>query len=81
MSDNHFDLGVSRKGRLYADILLLMLKGAGYAAIVFFGIWIGIVVLAWLGSFLPPESKEALDPSPWSFNLEAPMETETVQTV
>ena len=38
---------------------------------IFFGAWIFVVALAWLGSFLPPESKEAVDPTPDSFVSQA----------
>jgi len=62
MSDQPLDLSNSNKTRLFADVTFLMLKGAGYAAIVFFGLWIGIAVLAALGNLLPPESKQAPDP-------------------
>ena len=55
--------------RLRADVLALMLKGAGYAAVfcvaVGFLIWITYAI----GLLLPEESKEADDPTPFSFIL------------
>lgn len=58
-----------RTFRLRADVLTLMLKGAGYAAIlclvVGFIIWITYAI----GLLLPEESKEADDPTPFSYNL------------
>jgi hypothetical protein len=55
--------------RLRADILALMMKGAGYAMIfclvMGFIIWAGYAV----GLLLPEESKEADDPTPFSYNL------------
>ncbi len=44
-----------------------MLTGAGIAGGIVFGSWAFIAGLAWLGTFLPPESKEAVDPTPDSF--------------
>lgn len=64
MSDNHDYLGTSDNTfRLRADVLALMLKGAGYAAIfcLVVGVFIGGTI--WVGSLLPAESKESPDPS------------------
>ena len=57
--------------RLRADVLSLMLKGAGYAAA--FCIAVGVILGAtiWVGGLLPPESKEAPDPTPLSYVLPA----------
>ena len=66
MSDDNSMLDMNRRSRLTADITFLMLKGAGYAAIVFFGLWILIAVLAAVGGLLPDAAREASDPSPWS---------------
>ena len=52
-----------------------MTRGAFVAFGIFFGAWAFVAVLAWLGTFLPPESKEAVDPTPDSFPvIEAPAE-------
>lgn len=64
MSDNHDYLKTSDTTfRLRADVLALMLKGAGYAAV--FCIVVGVFLSAtiWIGTLLPAESKEAPDPS------------------
>lgn len=66
MSDNNSPLGLSDKGRLSADITYLMLKGAGYAALLVLTIWFGIAVIAFIGGLLPDEARQADDPSPWS---------------
>ena len=68
--DNALSIGGSRT-QLAGDITRLMLKGAGYATAAFLLLWLVIVVLALIGKALPPESQEAVDPSPWSA-LEAP---------
>jgi hypothetical protein len=64
MSDNHDYLGTSDNTfRLRADVLALMLKGAGYAAIFCVAVGVLLGATIWIGSLLPPESKEAPDPS------------------
>jgi hypothetical protein len=65
MSDNHDYLGTSGDNsfRLRADVLALMLKGAGYAAIFCIVVGVFLAATIWVGSLLPPESKEAPDPS------------------
>ncbi|QUJ78409.1 RC-LH1 core complex protein PufX [Sulfitobacter albidus] len=52
--------------RLGADVAYLMLKGAGYAAIVCIVLLVLTYGTVWVGKFLPPESKEAPDPTPLS---------------
>lgn len=79
MSDNNDFLRTSSGDfRLRADVLALMLKGAGYAAIfcvaVGFFIWITYAI----GLLLPPESKEADDPTPFSYQV---IDTQTDATV
>ena len=71
MSDNHDYLrtNASRSFRLRADVLSLMLKGAGYAAIFCLVIWFGLTVIYWVGNLLPDESRETEDPTPFSFIL------------
>ncbi|WP_291836817.1 RC-LH1 core complex protein PufX [Limimaricola sp.] len=64
-------MGLSDRTRLRADMTWLMLKGAGYAALLVFGVWLVIAVLELVGSVLPPDSKTAPDPTPTSM-LEAP---------
>ena len=70
MSDNNDYLRTSGGDfRLRADVLALMLKGAGYAAlfcvVVGFLVWITYAI----GQLLPEQSKEADDPTPFSMNL------------
>ncbi len=67
MTDDETYLGTTRRTRLAADVGYLMAKGAGYAALLVFGLWLVVAVIALVGGLLPPESQEALDPTPWSF--------------
>jgi hypothetical protein len=62
MSNNETILNLSRKNRLSADILFLMLKGAGYAAAVVVSIVLVIVIIQQIGLLLPEDSKTAPDP-------------------
>jgi hypothetical protein len=63
MSDDSLLSGITRRQRLVAEITWLQLKGAGIAAAVFFGIWLGISILNWVGTtILPEESQLADDP-------------------
>ncbi|MFQ6550802.1 RC-LH1 core complex protein PufX [Aestuariibius insulae] len=66
MSENHDYLRTAGASRLYGDVLLLQLKGAAYAAVVLLALLAGYMVLLGISSLLPPESKEALDPTPTS---------------
>ena len=56
-------IGISISGQMFMGFIV--------AGGIFFGAWIFVVALAWLGSFLPPESKEAVDPTPDSFVSQA----------
>lgn len=62
MSDNESMLQVSGRTRLAGEVLILMLKGAGYALVFALVIWGFLAILAGIGGLLPPESQEALDP-------------------
>ena len=62
MSDDHQYLGMTRRGRLFADVTLLMLKGAGYAAVFVVLIWFSIAAIAAIGGALPERSRETPDP-------------------
>ena len=78
MTDNNDYLRTGdRTFRLRADVLTLMLKGAGYAAI--FCLAMGLIIWGTyaIGLLLPEESKEADDPTPFSYNLTI----EDIQTV
>ncbi|ARU02953.1 RC-LH1 core complex protein PufX [Yoonia vestfoldensis] len=66
--DNILDM--NDKSRLTADITFLMLKGAGYAALVVLAIWFFIAAFAFVGRALPEESRSTPDP----INRAAPME-------
>ena len=78
MSDKSNILGTSDKSRLYGDVTILMLKGAGYAAVVVIGIWLTIAVIAAVGRALPEESRQQPDPTPLSFLV---IETPAATTV
>ena len=60
--ENENILDVSEKSRLTADITLLMLKGAGYAAVFLLAVWFLIAVMAWIGRALPEERRDTPDP-------------------
>ena len=61
MEDDNI-LNLEGRTRLSADITLLMLKGAGYAAVVILAIWLVIAVIAGIGRALPEESRDNPDP-------------------
>ena len=63
MIDDDDILRLGRRGQLTANVTFLMLKGAGYAAIVVVTLWVGLVLLGWFGrAVLPDESRNAPDP-------------------
>lgn len=79
MSDNNDYLRTSsRTFRLTADVTTLMLKGAGYAAIFCIIILFVSVVAVKLAGLLPPESKEAVDPTPTSFLIDQMADTSDI---
>ncbi|MDA8585518.1 RC-LH1 core complex protein PufX [Rhodobacteraceae bacterium] len=71
MSDNHDYLGTSDnpKLRLSADVLMLMLKGASYAAIFCLALWFILAAIHWVGLLLPEDSRFRPDPTPFSFHM------------
>lgn len=71
MSDNHDYLGTDNnpKFRLSADVLMLMLKGAGYAAVFCLALWFILAAFQWAGKLLPEASRDTPDPTPYSFYL------------
>jgi len=79
MSDEHINLlgDTSQRQRLFGEALILSLRGAAIGAAIFFGIGIFFWLIAVVGSLLPPESKEALDPTPWSYIIEQPLDDTT----
>ncbi len=62
MMDNGNILDMSEKSRLTADLTLLMLKGAGYAAVFLLVVWFVIAAIAFIGRILPEESRQTPDP-------------------
>lgn len=74
MSDNDDILGTgdNKRMRLGADGLILMLKGAGYAAVFCLAVWFTIAALHQIGLLLPEDSRFRPDPTPFSFNLTEP---------
>jgi hypothetical protein len=69
MSDNYFDEG--RAAMLRSWVLGQMLRGAGFAAILVFGIGLLLYAIYLVGLLLPEESKQAPAPMPQS-HLEQP---------
>ena len=70
MSDNNDFLRTDVDDfRLRADVLALMLKGAGYAAALSLVIGLSMWALYAVSTLLPEDSKEADDPTPFSYNL------------
>jgi Intrinsic membrane protein PufX len=47
-------------------VLSKMMEGAGWAALFVVGIGVALLLLVWLGGFLPEASKQAPDPTPES---------------
>ncbi len=79
MSDNNDYLRTSTGSfRLTADVTTLMLKGAGYAAIFCITILLISILAVKFADLLPPESKEAVDPTPTSFLIEQMTETSDI---
>lgn len=73
MSDNNDFLRTGDSTfRLRADVLMLMLKGGGYAALLCIGFGLFMWILYGVGLLLPEESREADDPTPFSA-YEAPI--------
>lgn len=71
MTENHDYLGTADnpRMRLSGEVLILMLKGAGYAAIFCLVTWFTIWAIYAVGLLLPEESKEADDPTPFSYEM------------
>ena len=69
MKHNHDYLGVNEDPNiaLKGQVLILQLKGAGYAAVFCLALVLGVLALAWLGKLLPEESRETEDPTPFSY--------------
>ena len=65
-----YDDGEFNQSNLFFDVMKQMLVGAGIAGGVVIGAGVFIYVLYLIGTFLPPESKEAADPTPDSFYSE-----------
>ncbi|MEM6589815.1 MAG: RC-LH1 core complex protein PufX [Pseudomonadota bacterium] len=59
-----FDVSDARR-----SIMNQMAKGFMIAMVTFFGPVVFILVIYWIGLLLPPESKEADDPTPDSFPI------------
>jgi hypothetical protein len=79
MSDNNDYLRTSTGSfRLTADVTTLMLKGAGYAAIFCITILFISILAVKFADLLPPESKEAVDPTPTSFLIDQMTETSDI---
>lgn len=62
MSDNSDYLGVNGRSRLYGDVLLLMMKGAGYACAFCLILWFVLAVIVGIGRALPEDSRSTPDP-------------------
>ena len=65
-----YDSGEATETNLFWDIFKQMIIGAGIAGGVVVGAGVFIYVLYLIGTLLPPESKEAADPTPDSFYSE-----------
>ncbi len=76
MSDNNDFLRTTSDNsfRLRADVLALMLKGAGYAAVFVLVIWAVMAAIYGAGKLLPEESRDTPDPTPFSYNLTVQMD-------
>jgi hypothetical protein len=63
MSDNNDILGTTGRSRLGADVMLLMLKGSGYALVLCLAIWLVAAVIIGIGRALPEDSRFTPDPN------------------
>lgn len=70
-SESAFDVTNAR-----SSIITQMGKGFVLAMVTFFGPVLFIVAIYYVGLLLPPESKEAADPTPDSFPIVMEMEAE-----
>ena len=79
MSEDNKEIfdGDFSKSRIFAEITGQMIVGAGAAGAVVVGAGVFIWVLYLIGTLLPPESKEADDPTPdsFSYHYAQPFET------
>ena len=67
MTDNNDYLRTGERSfRLRADVFLLMMKGAGYAALVCVAVGFLLYALYGIGLLLPDAAREADDPTPFS---------------
>ena len=69
MSDNHdyLNTGLDDKTlRLSGQVTFLMLRGAGYAMVFCLAVWFLIWATITIGEWLPEESRETEDPTPFS---------------
>jgi hypothetical protein len=64
MSDENY-FAITRRAQLTAWITGQMLRGAGWAAAVVVGFGLVLTVLAYLGTWLPAESRDTPDPNTW----------------
>jgi len=71
MSDelNYLGTKADPQLRLKSDVLMLQLKGAGYAAVFCIICALAVTGLWAVGLLLPAESKEADDPTPFTYIL------------
>ena len=70
MSDNNDFLRTETGDfRLRADVMALMLKGGGYAALLCFAVGLCLWVLYAIGQLLPAESRDTPDPTPYSYHM------------
>lgn len=76
MSENEDYLGVNSQTRLYGDVLILMLKGAGYACVACLAIWFVAAVIIGIGRALPEDSRDTPDPINRTWTMEAPADAD-----
>jgi len=75
MSDQPWYLEGTKPPSIGSWIFAQMAKGAGYGALIFFGAVFFVFIFVAIGNLLPPESKEAEDPTPNSAAIALPAET------
>ena len=64
MSDDNY-FSISRRAQMTAFITGQMLRGAGWAAAVVVGFGLALTVIAFIGTWLPSESRDTPDPNTW----------------
>jgi len=72
---DYLDANEDSTSALKGQVLLLQLKGAGYAAAFCLALLLFILALAWVGKLLPEDSRFTDDPTPFSYDMTVDLPT------